>query len=214
MKLYYSPRACSLAVHIVLVELKLNYQLVQVNLTNHQTELATDFRQINPKGYVPALELDNGLILTEVTSILQYLAEHYQAETLLPPAPALTRYRILEWLNYLATEIHKNFAPLFNPRLPATLRPFFIKNLTYRCQLLEQQLQDQTYLVEPNFSIADAYLFTLLGWSDYLDLSLPPTLKQYQQRLLKQPAVAQAMQLEPLPALAVPSALPAQLSTH
>lgn len=200
MKLYYSPGACSLAVHILLNEIGLDCQRIQVDLKTHLTETGQDFRQINAKGYVPALQLETGQLLTETAVLLQYLADLSPSHRLLAPVGELERYQCLEWLNFLTAEIHKNFAPLFHPRLPEDCRPFFIKNLAYRFKTLTAQLQHSPYLAGEQFSLVDPYLFTLLGWCSLVGLELEswPELAQYRQRLSLRPSIQLALSQEPL----------------
>lgn len=200
MKLYYSPGACSLAVHILLNETGIDYQLIKVDLASRTTETGERFSLINPKGYVPALLLDDGSLMTETAVLLQYLAERSQQSQLLPLPPDPRRYQILQWLNFLTTEIHKNFGPLFNPRLPANCREFFLNNLAYRFKTLQHQLSQSDYLAGDAFSILDPYLFTMLSWCRLvdLDLNLWPELARYRQRLSTRPAIQQALAQEEL----------------
>lgn len=201
MKLYYSPGACSLASHIVLCELGLPHELAKVNLKTHTlADGGTDFYTINAKGYVPALQLDGGPLLTEGPAIMQYLAEQHPQAGLLPPAASLERAQVQSWLTYTGTEIHKNFGPLFNPSSTddskAAARSAIEKKLTF----VDGELANKTFLVGDAFSVADAYLFVVAGWAAHagLDLANWPSLQAFHQRVAARPAVQQAMKAEGL----------------
>ena len=200
MKLYYSPGACSLSPHIVLHEAGLHFETEKVNLGAQKTETGADYNAINPKGYVPALEMSNGQLLTESAAIVQYIADLVPEKKLAPPAGTLERYRLLEWLNYIATEIHKGFSPLFNPKTPEETRSAARERLTTRIGLVAESLAGKDYLLGKTFSVADAYLFTILRWSPLLhfDLSPWPVLKTYMERVAARPAVMAAMKEEGL----------------
>jgi glutathione S-transferase len=193
MKLYYSPGACSLASHIVLKELDLPFEAVQVNLKTKTTKAGADFSAINPKGYVPALVLDDGRLLTEGTAILQYLADQKPAAGLAPAPGAFERYRLQEWLGFINSEIHKNFSPLFNPASSADAKDTARANLAKRLDYLVTALGSQEYLTG-RYSVADAYLYTVLGWTSHvgIDLSSRPTLVAYQARIGARAAVKAA----------------------
>lgn len=202
MKLYYSPAACSLAPHIVLAEAGLSYELEKVNLreTPHRTESGVDFSAINSKGYVPVLELDNGEFLTEGVAIMQYLADLVPDKHLAPANSTLARYRLQEWLNFIATEIHKGFGPLWSPANSAEIKDAAWARLAGRIDWLVAQLGSKEYLLG-EFSVADAYLFTCLSWAKFLERSLDgwPQLTAYLARVAARPAVQQAMAEEGLP---------------
>lgn len=200
MKLFYSPGACSLSPHIVLRETGLEAELVKVDLRAHTTADGTDFYTVNPKGYVPVLELDSGERLTEGPAIVQYLADQKPATGLAPAAGTLPRYRLQEWLNYLSTEIHKSFSPLFNPKTLPEVREAALASFKPRLEYLARSLDGRDYLMGAGFSVADAYLFTLLNWAGFvkLDLGPYPQLKAYQARVAARPAVQAALRAEGL----------------
>ncbi len=200
MKLFYSPGACSLAPHILLREAGLTADLVRVDLATKKTEQGEDFRSINPKGYVPALVLDAGGVLTETAVILQYLADLAPDKKLIPAAGDMERYRCLEWLNFISTELHKSLGALFNPNTPQTWREIVLQMLSRRLDFIAKQLADQPYLMGSSFMAADAYLFTLLSWTAQLniDLSNWPVLKEYLARVAARPAVRQTLTEEGL----------------
>jgi glutathione S-transferase len=200
MKLFYSPGACSLSPHIVLRETGLEAELVKVDLRAHTTADGTDFYTVNPKGYVPVLELDSGERLTEGPAIVQYLADQKPAAHLAPPAGTLPRYRLQEWLNYLSTEIHKSFSPLFNPKTLPEVREAALASFKPRLEYLVRSLDGRDYLMGTGFTVADAYLFTLLNWAGFvkLDLAPYPQLKAYQARVAARPAVQAALRAEGL----------------
>jgi glutathione S-transferase len=199
MKLYYTPGACSLAPHFVLAELGMEYQLVHVDLRSKAIP-GGDFLSVSPKGYVPALQLSNGEVLTECTAILQYLAEKKPESNLLPPQGQFSRYRCLEWLNYIATELHKGFGPLWDPTSTADAQKAAKDRLSKRLGLVEQALQNQDYLLGTQYSIADAYLFTVLSWSHYVkfDLSPWPKILGFIERVQGRPATQRVLREEGL----------------
>jgi glutathione S-transferase len=190
MKLYYALGACSLAPHIALNEAGLAYDAVKVDLRTHQLADGTDYYTINPKGYVPLLELDDGQRLSEVAVILQYIADR-KPGTLAPAFGSLPRYRVMEWLNFIATEIHKQFGPLWYPDTPDTTKEKQRATLAKRFDFVAKTLAAQPYLAGDAFSIADAYLFTIVNWSGMLkiDLSPWPALQQFQARVAARPKV-------------------------
>lgn len=200
MKLYFSPGACSLSPHIVLREAGLAHTLEKVSLASKTTASGTDFRTINPKGYVPALQLDNGEVLTEGPAIVQYLADLVPAKGLAPAAGSFERYRLAEWLNFISTELHKSFSPLFQPDTPAETKQAARARLEARFGFVAERLAGKDYLLGNQFSVADAYLFTVLGWTAHvkLDLAPWPVLQAYQQRVAARPAVREAMTAEGL----------------
>ena len=200
MKLYYTPGACSLAVHIVLREAGYGFGLVRVDLATHRTEHGDDYRAINPKGYVPALQFMDGQLLTEDQVILLYLADHKPEAKLAPPAGTMERYRLMEWLAFIATELHKGFGPLWNPNAPIETRQAALDNLSRRFDYVEALMGAQPYLTGEHFTLADAYLFTVLNWAHYhhIDLGPWPHLTALHKRVAERPAVAAAMRAEGL----------------
>lgn len=200
MKLYYSPGACSLAPHIVAHEAGIALALEKVDIRGGTTASGLDFRTLNPKGYVPALELDDGHLLTEGPVISQYLADLKPDSGLLPAHGTLPRYRVLEALGYINSELHKSFSPLFNPASSAELREDRAAYLRKRYVLVEDLLTKQDCIAGPAFSIADAYLFTVTNWANVvkLDLSGFPALMAYQKRIAQRPAVQAALKAEGL----------------
>ncbi|AYM65759.1 glutathione transferase GstA [Agrobacterium fabrum] len=198
MKLYFASATCSFAPHIVLQELGLSYNLVRVD--NHTKLMSEpgDFLTINPKGYVAALTLDTGDVLTEGPAIVQYLADLKPDSGLAPANGTLERARLQEWLNFITSEIHAGSSPLFNTNLPKTVRGLFETKLTRRFDLIETGLATQDYLIGNRFTVADAYLFTVLGWMKGfgIDLSRWPKLTAYMQRIEIRPSVAAALERE------------------
>jgi glutathione S-transferase len=200
MKLYYSPGACSLSPHIVACEAELPIELVKVDLQSKRTETGEDFRQLNPNGYVPVLILDDGNRLTEGPAIVQYLADQAPDKKLIPPAGTFERYQSQQWLNFISTEIHKSFSPLFNPAVLEAAKQLAIDTLMTRLETVAEQLSSQPYLLGENFSVADAYLFVTLRWGQYvnIDISRWPALTRYADKISERPAVQKAMQEEGL----------------
>ena len=200
MKLYYSPGACSLAPHIVAHEIGIALALEKVDTKTKQTETGRDFTTINPKGYVPAIELDSGELLTEGPVISQYLADLKPESGIAPPNGTLARYRLQETLGYINSEIHKSYSPLFNPSTSAELREDRAQYLKKRYALIEKMLGASPYITGANFTIADAYLFTVTNWARIvkIDLSEFPNLLAFQKRVAERPAVQAAMKAEGL----------------
>ena len=200
MKLYYCPVACSMATHIALREAGLDFDLVKVDLTEKTTEDGDDYTAINPKGYVPALELDNGELLTEVGVLLQYIADQKPESGLIPAAGTMERYRVMELINFISTELHKNFGPLFNPALSDADRKAAIEKISDRLGLINDQLEGKTYLMGDTFTVADAYLNTVLGWANHIqmDLSSFSNLPAYGGRVMSRPAVQATFKAEGL----------------
>lgn len=200
MKLYYTPGACSMAVHIVLNEAGLSFDKEQVDLATKKTANGADFTAINSHGYVPALELDNGEVLTEVAVIMGYLADQVPERKLAPAAGSLEHYRMQETLNFLATEVHKGMASQFNPNMPEDWKAQVKKLLSRRLDVLARQLEGKQYLMGEQFTIADAYLFTILGWSTIVkfDLATWPVLTSYRARVAERPAVQATLKAEGL----------------
>lgn len=205
MKLYYAPGACSLAPHIVLEEGGFTYESEAIDLRgNRTTSSGKDFSEINPKGYVPTLVLDDGQVLTEGPAINQYLADRVSEKKLAPPNGSMERYRLQEWLAFISTELHKSFSPLFNPAASDDWKKASMETLDRRLTYIAQQLGSKQFLVGDNFTIADAYLFTVLGWGQYvgLDIGKWPALKEYHGRIFMRPAVQATLKAEGL----IPSA--------
>ena len=200
MKLYYSPGACSLSPHIALREAGLDFTLVRASTKTHQLDDGTDFYRINPLGYVPVLELDSGERLREGPAIVQYIADQAPDKQLAPANGTLARYQLQEWLNFIGTEIHKGFGPLFNPATPAEYKALCKDKLGQRLQWTNDQLQDGAFLMGEQFTVADSYLFTVTNWAKPMgiDLSHLDKLVAYRQRISERPAVVAAMQAESL----------------
>ena len=200
MKLYYSPGACSLSPHIVARELGINVELKKVNTKDKSMEGGGDFWSVNAKGYVPTLELDNGQRLTEGPAIVQYLADQKPESGLAPKPGSFERYRLAEWLNFLTSEIHKQFSPLFKPTTPEDYKPVAKQNLATRFDWLDKQLEGKDYLMGKSFTVADGYLFVLLTWTKptQIDLARWPNLAAFQKRVAARPKVKEAMQAEGL----------------
>jgi len=200
MKLYYSPGACSLSPHIVLREAGMTFDLEQVDLKTRRTKGGADFTAVNAKGYVPALQLDDGQVLTEGPAIVQYVADQRPDSRLAPPAGTLERSRLQEWLNFITSELHKSFSPLFNPAAVAEWKQAAADNLARRCEYVAGRLAGRNYLLGDTFSVADAYLFTVLGWSKFVkfDLARWPVLEAYLARVGARPKVQEALRAEGL----------------
>ena len=200
MKLYYAPGACSLSPHIVSRELGIPLELKKVNTKDKTIEGGGDYWKVNARGYVPALVLDNGETLTEGPAIVQYLADQKPEAGLAPKAGSFERYRLQEWLNFLTSEIHKQFSPLFKPNTPEDYKPIAKQNLASRFDWLDQQLAGKDYLMGKQFTVADAYLFVLLNWTKFqsIDLAKWPNLAAFQQRVGARPKVQEALQAEGL----------------
>jgi glutathione S-transferase len=199
MKLYYAPGACSQAPHIVLNELGRAVELVKVDLVKHTLPDGSDYRAVNPKGYVPLLELDDGMRITEANVILQYLAD-LAPGTLAPVFGTLERWRLMEWLGYISTEVHKGFGPLWNPKTPPEVRERTVQALGNRFTFIAKTLDTQPYLTGQEFTIADAYLFVILNWTGLhqVDLSPWPALAAFQARVASRPAVQATLKAEGL----------------
>jgi glutathione S-transferase len=200
MKLYYTPGACSLAPHIVAQEAGLTLDLVKVDLRTGKTESGATFADINPKGYVPALQLDNGEIMTEASVLVQYLADQAPQAGLAPATGSIERYRVLEWLGFISTEIHKGFGPLWNPQTPDAAKAIARVNLGKRFAYLDRTLAARPYLTGERFTIADAYLFTVVNWTNIhaIDLAPYPNLKAFMERVAARPKVREALRAEGL----------------
>ena len=200
MKLYYAPGTCSLSPHIVSRELGLKLELKKVDTKQKTIEGGGDYRQVNARGYVPALELDDGEILTEGPAIVQYLADLRPEAGLAPKAGSFARYSLQEWLNFLTSEVHKQFSPLFRPNTPEDYKPVAKENLAARLDWLDGQLAGKDYLMGSQFTVADAYLFVLLGWTRpmQIDLGRWPNLAAFHKRVGARPKVQEALQVEGL----------------
>ena len=200
MKLYYAPGACSLASHIVACEADIPLELEKDEIKTKKTRGGVDFLSINPKGYVPALELDDGGILTEGPAILQFLADLRPAAHLAPANGTLERYRLLEWLAFINSEIHKTYGPLFSPQTPSTVREERIETLKKRFAFVDRSLDGNAFLLGSQFSVADAYLFVMLGWTDFLkiDISALKNLQAFRSRVAGREGVQKALKEEGL----------------
>jgi glutathione S-transferase len=200
MKLYYSPGACSLSPHIVAREAGLKIDLQKVNTKDKSMEGGGDFWKVNPRGYVPVLELDNGERLTEGPAIVQYLADQKPESGLAPKSGTFERYRLQEWLNFLTSEVHKQFSPLFKPNTPDDYKAIAKQNIATRFDWLDPQLAGKDHLMGRPFTVADAYLFVLTNWTKptQIDLSKWPNIQAFQKRVGARPKVKEAMQAEGL----------------
>lgn len=198
MKLYYSPGACSLSPHIVAREAGLPLDLVKVDLKTKKTEDGSDYWAINGKGSVPLLELDDGTRLTEGPAIVQYLADRAPQANLAPANGTIERYKLQEWLNFITSEVHKQFSPLFDPSATEELKAAQRAKISGRLDWVVKQLGDKPYLTGDTFSVADAYLFTVLNWARGTKIDLPLALQAFQKRVAERPAAHAAMKAEGL----------------
>ncbi|KTC88760.1 glutathione transferase GstA [Fluoribacter dumoffii] len=200
MKLYYAKSACSLAVRVVLNELGIEFQDEEVDLKAKKTQFDKDYLSINPKGAVPALYLDNGDVLTENQVILQYLTDITPGQKLLPPVGDLRRYHTLEWVNYVATELHKTVGMFFYPNLNEETKNIFMSVVNSRLKYVNERLEHGPYLMGKDFSLPDAYLFVVLRWAYYFKFDLSPYkhLEQFMKNVAERPAVAVSLQQEKL----------------
>ncbi|HMN67955.1 MAG TPA: glutathione transferase GstA [Bdellovibrionales bacterium] len=198
MRLYYSPGACSLAPQIVLRELGRNFEIVKVDIRNKTTETGGDYTQINPKGYVPALKLDDGEMLTENAVILQWLADSAPEKKLFPKLGTMERYHAMEWLNFIATELHKGFGTLFNPALGDEGRRAVIERLQLRLKYFNEHMATNQFVLGAEFSIADAYAYNVLRWATPLkvDISGYAAILGFMERVAGRPAVRMAVDVE------------------
>ena len=198
MRLFFKPGACSLSPHIVLRELGLPFESERVDTKAQKTATGKDFRAINPKGYVPTLQLDDGQVLTEGAVIVQYLADRKPEAQLVPSPGSMERYRVQEWLNYIASELHKSYGPLF--RAAEEQRPPLRDALGAKLEYVARQLGKGPFLMGDRFTVADAYLFTVLNWTANVgvDLARWPALQAYLERVGARPAVRAAMEAEGL----------------
>ena len=200
MKLYYSPGACSLSPHIALHEAGLAFQAVKAPTKTHQLDDGTDYYTINPLGYVPLLELDDGTRLREGPAIVQYIADQVPHKNLAPANGTLPRYRLQEWLTFIGTEVHKGFSPLFNPAMPEEAKTLSKERLATRFKWIDAELAAKQYLMGDTFSVADGYLFTVTNWAKPVGIDLTPyaNLLAYRERVGARPAVQTAMKAEGL----------------
>ncbi|MFB0935159.1 MAG: glutathione transferase GstA [Propionivibrio sp.] len=199
MKLYFSPAACSFSPHIALREAGLDFELVKVDLKNHKVVAdGSDFSRINPKGYVPVLELDDGSVLTEGPAIVQYIADRKPESGLAPKAGTFERYRLQEWLGFINSEIHKGFSPLFNPKTPDETKTTARANLSRRLAFVAEHLAKNDFLLGKQFSVADGYLFTVLNWGQWtgIDIAQWPALAAFVERVGSRPSVQAARSAE------------------
>jgi glutathione S-transferase len=200
MKLYYSPGACSLSPHIALLEAGLPYDLIKVDLRAKKLENGDDYLKINPKGQVPALALDSGELVTEGPVIVQMIADKAAGKNLAPARDSADRYKLLEWLNFITAELHKNFGPMFSPVLADEAKAFFKDRVMGKFKYVDSQLAGRDYLLGSQFTVADGYLFTMLSWAERMkfDLTEMPNLLAYKARVGARPKVQEALTKEGL----------------
>lgn len=200
MKLYFSPGTCSLSPHIALHEAGLAFDLQLVNIKTHQLADGRDFFNVNPKGSVPVLELDNGERLTEGSVIVQYIADQAPQSALAPANGTWARYRLQEWLNFITSELHKGFSPLFNPRSPDEVKVQARDKLNERLKWVDKQFEGKAYLTGETFTVADGYLFTVAGWGKLVGVDIAPlqSLSAFMARVSARPAVQAALKAEGL----------------
>jgi glutathione S-transferase len=200
MKLYYSPGACSLSPHIALLEAGLPYDLVKVDLRAKKLENGDDYLAVNPKGQVPALALDSGELVTEGPVIVQMIADKAAGKNLAPARDSAERYKLLEWLNFTTTELHKNFSPLFQPAIPDEVKAFFKDRIMGKFKYADGKLAGQDYLMGKQFTVADGYLFVMLKWAERtgMDLSALKNLTAFKDRVGARPKVQEALTKEGL----------------
>ena len=198
MKLYLTPHACSLSPHIVLREAGIPFDIEVVDLGTKKTKSGGSYTSVNPKGYVPALEIEGGQVLTEGPAIVQYIADQKPASKLAPPAGSFERYRLQEWLNFISSELHKSVGPLFSDATPAAWKETLKTRVAGRFDTLSKSLQGKDYLMGSTFTVADAYLFVILSWTSHvgIDLSKWPVLTAYFERIKARPAVKAALDAE------------------
>ncbi len=200
MKLYYSPGACSLSPHIAMYEAGLPFEAIAAPTKTHQLPDGSDFYKVNPLGYVPYLTLDDGRSLHEGPAIVQYIADQAPNSHLAPPAGSFERYKLQEWLNFISTEVHKTFSPLFVPTTPAETKTAALAKLQNRLQWVDGELAGKDYLMGDTFTVADGYLFVVTNWGQYVGLDMSPytNLVAYRARVGARPAVIAAMKAEGL----------------
>jgi glutathione S-transferase len=200
MELYYSPGACSLAVHIASREAGQPVQLVRVDMATRKTERGEDYLSINPRGYVPALRFDDGQVMTEVAALVQVLADRNPQAKLAPPLGSPERYRLIEWLAFISSELHKTFSTLWSPKLPEETRSATLEKLAARLSWFDKQLNGRTFLMGDDFTVADAYAFTILNWAGLLKVDLAPyaNIRAFVGRVAARPKVREALAAEGL----------------
>jgi glutathione S-transferase len=200
MKLYFSPGACSLSPHIVLLEAGLPFEKVKADTKTKIMDGGGDYKTVNPLGYVPALQLDDGTILTEGPAIVQYIADKVPDKKLAPPNGTLERTKLQSWLNFVTSELHKSFSPLFNAAMPDEAKKIFRERLGARFAYLDKHLASNDYLMGKSFSVADAYLFVVSNWASRVDVDLSPyaNVGAYRKRVSARPSVQAAMKAEGL----------------
>lgn len=198
MKLYISPGACSLSPHIVIRELGLKFDLEKIDKKTKKTTSGENFLDINPNGYIPALKLDNGEVLTEGVAIVQYLADQKPAAQLAPKEGTFDRYRMIEWLNFIATELHKGFSPLFNPQASDAMKASAIERIGMRLSYVDKQLGKTPFLMGKNFTVTDAYLYTILTWLPFAGLKVATwaNIEKYFNQVSQRPSVSEALLAE------------------
>jgi len=198
MKLYYAPGACSQAVHIALRESGLPFRFEKVDVKTKKTETGADYKAVNPKGYVPALELDDGQVLTEVQALLQYVGDKKPGTGLTPPPTTMERYRLLEWLAFISTELHKQFSPFFVPTTPEEMKTQLRDKISGRFDYVNEKLAKSQFLLGDTFTVADGYLFVMTGWARNLkfDTSKWPALNAFAERVGSRPAVQAVLEAE------------------
>lgn len=200
MKLYYSAGACSLAAHIALEEAGLKYEAISAPTKTKQLPDGSDYRKVNPLGYVPYLVLDDGQALRECAIICQYVADQAPAKALIPPCGSMARYQLQMWMHFTATELHKGFSPLFNPAMPAEAKQVALTRLQERLKFVDGELAGKAFVMGSDYSVADAYLFTVTHWAKpmAIDLAPYPNLLAWRERVAARPAVQAAMKAEGL----------------
>ncbi len=200
MQLYFSPGACSLASHITALEAGIPVKLERADTKTKKLVDGSDYYAVNSKGAVPALKLDDGQVLTEGVAIMQFLADKKPESRLAPPAGSLERYRLQEWLNYITSEVHKTYSPLWNPNADPKVKEYALANLEKKLDWVNGQLAGKKYLLGDNFTIADAYLYTVTNWSFFLGMNLDkwPALKEFHARVAARPKVQEALEAEGL----------------
>ena len=200
MKLYYSAGACSLAAHIALEEAGLKYEAISAPTKTKLLPDGSDYRQVNPLGYVPYLVLDDGQALRECAIVCQYVADQAPAKKLIPACGSMARYQLQMWMHFIATELHKGFSPLFNPAMPDEAKKISVDRLLDRLKFVDGELAGKTYLMGTDFTVADAYLFTVTNWAQPMKIDLSPfaNLLAWRERVAARPAVQAAMKAEGL----------------
>lgn len=198
MKLFYTPGACSLSPHMVLCEAGIHFDIEKVDLATKKTEHGDDYLKVNPKGQVPALLLDNGNLLTEGVVIVQYIANHAPGKHLMPAPSDFKYYEALEWLNYIATELHKGFAPLFNPKFPEDLKQAARQQLEKKLAYVDSQLSHKDFLLGEQINVADFYLYTILTWAKKMNLEMASlaNLSHFINNMEQRPSVKTALAAE------------------